>query len=897
MNIKERIRRWLGGAGLCLLAGAVATGCNDDLGIGNDSIELGEKVYGKLSVPFGPSDPAVVTRSVDFSDNAQVKVDSYWIGVYDTYTGELLGTESDTHPRKSDGNRYTMRNDVPFIPEEVAIWYYEQHPEAYIVGVINYENIQAKKVGETGTDSLRVLLREAKTFEDFCRISVDATSATSANRNLGKDESCPLMMGFYTVQTGGVKATVNADGSMSQDNVKIRFADNGNSTLGLTDGAIRLKRLLAEINVNVTAAENIELKDIRYKVVNNPTEVYLAEHTTDNAGSIRTEKGDYDAHTANSADLIDGGYTSYGFRSASRTDENSFSFSYQEYENKHWGRSRSYPGNGMDEKSHFVREEKYVNTGDSENDVFKSLCNDASNPFNNKASYMVIEADIVARDYNTMGMDMTFQGTVTYTIHEGCACNINGTAGNNGFDYQRNRNTSYTYNINIAGIDEISMQVNATIWGDKNEPHNDGLAGNLWVTKIYGPDEEWYNTISLPIEGIESLTFRFWEKTPEGETNYGDWKAPAGAPAGYPAWEPVRTEMKPMEECPFLDEVTITVGSSGDMSVEEFLNGTFTGDEDGMLEITFTIGDYKVATSDLSQLDNYRRGVYFSFNTPVGDSDGCICGGQTGGFEQKPEDGRQEFPITGINPVPDHNYGYHSSPTTAFWGVKGTATYICWSPIGPAEYYMLQIDDREPIRVEAENPSIHYNYPIPGDMKTGYHTINITPVGDPNVYKPSFPRTLSYPLEVFDSWNFGTQPFFFSCMGSGSTFYSTFSFAGLTVRGGGNSKGVTAGTTDNPYIQTNGSGNTSTRSFSFTVNRPGTVRVRTCSAAGNSDPRNLVLYQSGYGIVSRVAVTTPNTERNVTYDLHTQGEINDLTDLYVYTEASLRIYEITFIPD
>ena len=107
---------------------------------------------------------------------------------------------------------------------------------------------------------------------------------------------------------------------------------------------------------------------------------------------------------------------------------------------------------------------------------------------------------------------------------------------------------------------------------------------------------------------------------------------------------------------------------------------------------------------------------------------------------------------------------------------------------------------------------------------------------------------------------------------------------------------MTPGTTDNPYIQTNGSGSTSTRSFSFTVNRPGTVRVRACSAANNSDPRNLILYQSGYGTIS-VPVTAPNTERNVTYDLHTQGEINDLTDLYVYTEASLRIYEITFIPD
>ena len=49
------------------------------------------RTHAKLSLDLAVPAPGIVTRGVDMSQNAQVKIESLWIGVFDTKTGEQVG--------------------------------------------------------------------------------------------------------------------------------------------------------------------------------------------------------------------------------------------------------------------------------------------------------------------------------------------------------------------------------------------------------------------------------------------------------------------------------------------------------------------------------------------------------------------------------------------------------------------------------------------------------------------------------------------------------------------------------------------------------------------------------------------------------------------------------------
>lgn len=534
MKMKRNILNWMGSAALALATMAGMAACTDDLGWGHTG-ELGEMVHGTLSVQLGSSSPVQASRVVDFSENAQVKIDSYWVGVFDTKTGELLGTKYDVHPRKSDGTRWTLKgNDpTPFTVDDIDIYYYDHNPYVYIVGVVNFNDVMAKKPGEEeATTPVIDYLEEVKKLSDIKDIVIDTQSADRANRARGSDEANPIMMGFYSKGQTVTHPVMNPDGSVEVLNYSYNYGglaetvvaniSGSGADIDLSEGSIRLKRLLSEVNVTISSVYEYDeeyhyvpeyrsghydeifnssyISQVRYKVMNRPLDVFLVEHAVDFDAWFRTSKDDYLANTANSADFTDNflsdEYWNYASYYYDNEGHKNYYFSYQHYENKHWGNYwDEYEQGAFYGTDHYYREKRYPDANQTSglSDVYRALCPSLDQPWNNNGSYIVVE--VTFEDYKWKETDVfdpnvgssdywedteSQSATVYYIVHEGYTSVISNDGyydySSHRFDYQTQRNTQYFYNLRIGGAYGLKMNV---VCNDFDEPnyHNDGITG------------------------------------------------------------------------------------------------------------------------------------------------------------------------------------------------------------------------------------------------------------------------------------------------------------------------------------------------------------------------------------------------------------------------------------
>ena len=899
-NIILQFSRLLAALFLLLLPAGVLTGCSDDPDIEPDGVKLGKRVYGTLSVPLGNPVTEARSRSVDFSDEAEIKIDSYWIGIYDTYTGELVGCR-DTVPRKTDGTRYTVKSTTPFVAEEIPIYYYDSHPEVYIVGVINYKDITARKQG--GEEQLlETLLKEAENFSDLHDISINTASADKANPKESNGLSPkPLMMGYYTLSRTALHTTVSPDGSVSQDDIKIRLTstDGNYAAMSLPEGAVRLQRLMAEINVNIFPGEGVTLNNVSYRVVNNPKEVFLEEHTTLMTLGTRTSKSDYLAETPNSADFLDDGYTSTGFSRAGYDSENNvYSFSYQYYENKHWGRSY----NGNTNRPHAYREEmlsKPENPENPEGAVFRALCPTAEHAYNNNASYFILSAEV-----STSDEEHSYQGTVRYIIHEGYACRPDGSASGNLYDFQRIRNTRYTYNVTINGLNDLMVNVTTS------SMHNNGVSGQFWDNSVQVIEAKYPSSVpfTLTYDECRNFMWRYWEKKLDGsEINYGEWVRNSDNPNSFP-WIYEGGDKLDTDESVYaaLDDVirfSEIYYDSNPMTLSEFLTKIRTNPG----YYTFYIYFQNYEAEDRSQPEKNRRGFYM-FLKGAADYDGCTRqGDRLIAFEQEAADLRnvvnldikpsykQQYDInlssiSGYYTKYNNDYIYNYTPyfqknyyeqygyteNQCFWsGTKTTGAYLKFydDGFGYRDRFKIEIYDPSDSYVEltlyatnAEHCIYNghdaiYLVPVEGEnlarLSAGYHTVVFTPDGNPDLYIPGESSTLPHALHILDnaSWNFTegmansseTIATYFRDGLVNSGAYRVLGYGGLTVVGGrkfsGSNSYIQTGRPGFPYstIEANKGGY-----FQLTVNKKGYIRVYAYHTGGTGSTRRLFLYKPKY---------------------------------------------------
>lgn len=738
---------------VCLAAGTTITGCSDDFANGFPEGDLGEKVYATVSVDFGSEKATVVSRALDFNDDAQIKIDSYWVGLFDTRTGELIGSKYDEKPRKTDGTRYTLKSTsgTVFTAEDIDIYYYDHNPEAYIVGVINYNGVSGKMAGDNSTSDLLSLLDGVRSFEEFCKISVDTKSVDAANptEKSGWQET-PLMMGFYTANPTELHTTVTSDGGISsnQKDVKIRLTP-GDKTVTPAPGAIQLQRLIAELNVIVWAERGMYISSVEYKVVNNPGEVFLAEHATDINAAKRTSKDDFLAHTANSADFTGNYYSQNDFIPTEWyqdwDDYNyKFSFSVQHYENKHWGDNSwsnigGTPEPGEDAipstsllTKHAIREAKYDKR--AENPVFKSLCSAVDQPWNNNASYIVLKIDYelstYEMDWGTDNMDeWDYQygpviygqtertGTAYYTIHEGYICSADGSVTSSidtkALDYQTIRNTSYTYEIRFRGLNDLFMNVHS----DQSGIHNDGVTGSMWEAsnKYISPkggttSNTFFHTTKEERKNIKFLYFQPNVKDYDNPTFYGTIPSiPEDAPEmfqeiGDVFWRSVQEygQIKDPSEMPEkLKQAFKIVSDDGEieMSLIDFINSNDARLDDPERLFKFKFEPFipeKYATDQM----RYFLLYYTDGQT---DEDGCTVRDKFLYMMQPIWDTRPDFPY--MEPVRSDYYwdGFERANISAPWSAgRMVTTYVKWKleDFDPSDY--ASTPEFDPLEMEYE---------------------------------------------------------------------------------------------------------------------------------------------------------------------------------------------------
>ena len=448
----KTVLRYLPGflAGALLLAG---TGCSVEPT--DPGLAPGSQDRSRMTLGLGVSATEAGIRTRAGADDADLQaafesseVQTLWVGVFDVETGNLIG-RTNTNPV---GGKTT-----------VDILYYDAHPSFRIFGVANYENVMATM--DAVKAPLKDLLENLTTVEAFYSIAVDTESADNAQ----KESGLPLLAGVYTSNASGFY-TVSA--SSIGNSVKYAPAEYGTeATVTLNDGsvehmydrmdyadlkeAIRLRRLLSQVNVKVVAGDGITLSNMSYCVVNLPKETYLQERAT-----VTSPSSAWEVDSPNRADAIEDGYSSFDGGSVSDSD---MSFSFFQYENKHWG------WNLNDASPYNQREIIRKDTADAP--VFTALCGDGENSdqaYNNGASYFEIKVDVAneAKKQTATG--------VVYRIHEGYCNNPDGTRSDGKVsDFMCVRNTEYTYTITIKGLDMVDVTV-------ERDGQSNVVGGEMW---------------------------------------------------------------------------------------------------------------------------------------------------------------------------------------------------------------------------------------------------------------------------------------------------------------------------------------------------------------------------------------------------------------------------------
>lgn len=516
------------------------TSCTDDWM--DDMREYGVTEAGdfgelEIIVPIDTEESDSKTRTGFNKEGIELK--SIWVAMFDSYSGSLVSwgeTTFDPSQTPGDGhpNKPTSPADYAVILRNLR--FYDENNTVYIVGVGNYENVMVKTA--YGNDSTLIdALRGVNSMWEYKRIAVDAASAEAAMAG----GNAPLMSGFWGTSHGNF--TIGNDGKVTSNNSSeslLTLYDTSDMKVKpeyvkhiQEDGLVHLRRLYSHINVNVnvSTAGFKRFENPTVEVVNIPRYTFIQEHTTVTDADAYKKAEDWleDTHTA--ADLFeDGYYPTTGLivpKNSDNSDESdksdksnkyiepynsgffmnsgknasgvpyddqlkvnstsgnvatNITFGYWHYESKHWGRKSLSKMND--------RENRFGTSG-----VYSSLCPKEELDFNNYATYFIIRADVESHD--------GYQGKAEFYVHEGYCCQQNGDASTDeaviARDFSTFRNTDYTYNVSINGMNSIVTKVNKEDFSGSGA--YSGVGGEIWSSETRStslPKGESSYTVGLP---------------------------------------------------------------------------------------------------------------------------------------------------------------------------------------------------------------------------------------------------------------------------------------------------------------------------------------------------------------------------------------------------------------
>lgn len=894
---------------LLLFAGTVS--CSDSL-IDNGN-ETGQKPFsGTLSLCVSAGDADVSSRSLNMNGGAAISINSLWVGVFDMTTGQRLGST------QIDGFNKTVSGGTPS-RNMITVDFYSDYsnPEVFVVGVANYEDVVT-----CGNIPVIDAVRNAGSWKELVAIDIDARSAYAGDKGENSVSQSPFLMGYFLESAGlsrvpkfnqfdpdGDSGAVHIYPENASSAMTVKLFTDESGSLYVPTGALVLRRLVSNINVSLKPGPGIEISDVSYMVFNQPRAVYLVQRRTDTASG--RSFADWQKYSPNRSDCFltengtFAGESMYEDDAEWRTDVSSDgrSFSFQHFENKHWGFG--------DIASFSDREAK------NPDGTLKALSPGGESPYNSYASYFKIRMHVV--DHNT-GRN----GDLVYTIHEGLCNTDDGRKADSDAvkmkDFGSFRNTNYTYTVNVNGMENVVVNA-AMEYEDEN--HNNGQEGTIWqlvyangddaqipdaggvygdvrfnesadiAFRVYGTDTEGRRfdlCYNFPENG-SSLLGGFWPEN-DSETVFTD--------------NPADLAQLPSN---LLAGLRVTDGSA-DYTVEEFLNGF-----DSSKSYRFRFDAYNGPWED-DPRENMRALYLFDRNEIHSDFDGCSRFGKIYVAEQYPFDDRPTLRFNKNNVI--GHTSLHQTAENKWCGCVNSRIELVWAHDQAFEGYYVEAGGfREKITKE-DLPSYLSTvsgkkavvYPYITDRIAASETpydITITPIPADKSYKGE-PTVISGYLAVSPTkWIIKSTPLWMDLNINGKT-YADVEYRGLELFQDNSTKNSSV---KGSYLSFGGSSNLTNRVLRFFTVKSGKLTLKVCSNAGlpSGAPSNsldtsryvmasLVKYDdAGNQIVLK---TISLEDQYVPYSNTTADRVFDLVvdePCYVYVTMSggnIRVYSITF---
>lgn len=506
--------------------------CTDDLGLNQQPVYYpGDKD----GVEFMVEGASLRTRSVNFSPGSMVKINSVWVGIFDT---------DDPVKENNDGSyRCISKNslDQSFIeinstgegdkhytnlikvdldpPSDDAI-----NHRFIMISIVNYNGVR-----DQYGNLLEERLRNVKSWKEFINIAVDTKSGYSYPH----DADSPIMAGFLRIKDDAKRSVTHIqvdqfnnevlfpeslmDLEKTQEVTDILFNWQGDN-YNISNRSVRLRRLVANINVNIEVINpELEITSVSYKRHNMPESVYIIERRTVNYNYDENESAQIDTpvtlpsdttEAANYADKVwvrylDNDSPTPGYKDdsdwlidANRDSKTGqWNFSFQHFANKHWAKEsiqkdvkdpymlpKEYSEYYKKRETRETVVKSYPNGETEEVHLFKALADNIDH-FNNKASYFEVKMHIVDSKSNRCA-------DAVYVIHEGNSSLADGRESTlngedkaqpigNLDDFVCARNISYQYNIKVVDFDNILLNVTGNPEDPSYEHHPD-QGGKVW---------------------------------------------------------------------------------------------------------------------------------------------------------------------------------------------------------------------------------------------------------------------------------------------------------------------------------------------------------------------------------------------------------------------------------
>lgn len=496
-----------------LLSGLLMTGIIISLSACSDAFEVygpeGEKTV--VSLLLHTPEMAVRTRA-DMDAKQACLVNNVWVGIYDAKTGQRkthLIVEKNETPDEHDPKMLVERIETT-------------SGMSHIAAVANIDNIFGVSTDKPDASlrTVRELLDEADTWEKYRTVSIMQTQSGNVNTPIG----ALSMSGMYYEQK-----KEDASDWVEASNMPFYIPAGKNITL---PGAVHLRRLMSQMRFNVIEGENIVVTPISWQVHNTPNITYLREQVT-NATDDMENSGEGVYYAASG---LFHSFEKAKATLANGTVKDCMTFDFWQFDNKHTGLDKTNLGEsdyfGVEEYADREREwkadaddNKKTNTG-----VYKSLCPTSEGDANNKATYVELKAKVEYNVMITQNADGTevekvvpagTTGSVhrigysTYTVHLGYCEGSDDVEKSK--DFNCRRNTKYTYNLTIEGLNKIKVEA---MTDGEPQPGTDGDITDIEEKNIMELDAH-YNTFNITLTNKQRKDMKWLIRTPFGNDALG----------------------------------------------------------------------------------------------------------------------------------------------------------------------------------------------------------------------------------------------------------------------------------------------------------------------------------------------------------------------------------------